>query len=221
VSAREHHLAVRRTARYYTLGAEPAAAAELWYVMHGYGQLAAYFIRPFDAIATDRRCVVAPEALNRFYHESTSWQSSGSARAGASWMTREDRLHEIADYLSYLDALHAALLAGRDPATVRVAVLGFSQGVATALRWACRGAVRADLVIAWAGPMPPDIDAAAAEPLRRARFVRVLGDQDPMAVPEALEVEAQRVGRLGLATGVLRYDGGHALDAGVIARLAG
>ena len=45
----EHHLSVARTARYYTLG-EPGAT-EVWFVCHGYGQLAGRFLRRFEPIA--------------------------------------------------------------------------------------------------------------------------------------------------------------------------
>jgi hypothetical protein len=40
----EHHLTVRRTARYHVLGDAAEAIREVWIVCHGYGQLAAEFI---------------------------------------------------------------------------------------------------------------------------------------------------------------------------------
>ncbi len=64
---REHHLPVTRTARYHTLGPESGAPKQLWIVCHGYGQLAARFLRHFEIINDGTRLIVAPEALSRFY----------------------------------------------------------------------------------------------------------------------------------------------------------
>src|SRR6266550_1297389 len=128
----EHHLSVARTARYYTLG-EPGAT-EVWFVCHGYGQLAGRFLRRFEPIADGSRLVVAPEGLNRFY------VGSGEHRdqpVGATWMTREDRLNEIADYVKYLDAVYADVFGGK-PTAARVRALGFSQGAAPGTRGVTR-----------------------------------------------------------------------------------
>ena len=39
-----HKIAVERTARYATAGADPADTTTLWVVFHGYGQLASEFV---------------------------------------------------------------------------------------------------------------------------------------------------------------------------------
>ncbi|MCA1790257.1 MAG: hypothetical protein LC667_10475, partial [Thioalkalivibrio sp.] len=59
-----------RTARYRVLG-DPASAREVWFVLHGYRQMAGRFIRRFGPLpgAGRSRAVVAPEALSRFYIE--------------------------------------------------------------------------------------------------------------------------------------------------------
>ena len=106
----EHHLEVRRTARYHTLG--ESGAGEVWIVCHGYAQLARYFLRAFAAIDDGSRYIVAPEALNRYYHETAPGVHGPDARIAATWMTREDRDTEISDYIAYLDALAARVAAG-------------------------------------------------------------------------------------------------------------
>ncbi|HJS73420.1 MAG TPA: phospholipase, partial [Vicinamibacteria bacterium] len=85
-----HHLAVPRTARYLTLGPGEGPIEEVWFLLHGYGQLASELLHYARALAGDRRLLVAPEGLSRFYHEDHE-------KVGASWMTREDRLAEIDD----------------------------------------------------------------------------------------------------------------------------
>lgn len=212
--AQEHLLPVTRQARYYTLGAAPADAREVWYVLHGYGQLAAYFIRHFAALDNTRRLVVAPEALSRFYLDDTY------RRAGASWMTREDREHEIEDYLAYLSSLHARLAAGL-PGNAAVHVLGFSQGCETAARWATLGGLRPRRLMLWGGRLPSDLNLALyRDALRQARLTLIRGAEDTYATPaRAAELED----RLNLHTipySALVYDGGHHLDADVLRALA-
>src|SRR5881296_4496989 len=135
----EHHITTSRTARYYTLGQLGPSTREIWFVCHGYGQLAGRFVRHFEPLAGKTRFMVAPEALSRFYLEDTAVPAS-QRKVGATWMTREDRLREIDDYVRYLDALHAEVFARVERGAVTLHLLGFSQGTATACRWAARGA---------------------------------------------------------------------------------
>src|SRR5688500_9204944 len=87
----EHHITVRRTARYYTLGPVDGDVAEVWIVCHGFAQLAGRFMRHFTAIDDGTRLIVAPEALNRFYVEAVPGVHGPDSKVGATWMTREDR----------------------------------------------------------------------------------------------------------------------------------
>ena len=216
--ANEHQLTVGKTARYCTLG-DPSGAREVWFVLHGYGQLAPYFIRHFAPLDDGTRLIVAPEALSRFYVEQTSWKGAGQSRVGASWMTREAREADIADNVTYLDSLYQQVFetVRRD---ARVVVLGFSQGVATACRWAALGKARADTLVMWAGPLPPDLGQNAAAPLTRMKVIRVLGDRDDLASPEAIAAEHALAGRLGITADLVRFAGGHELDAATLKGLA-
>ena len=63
--ARSAHAETPRTARYWHVGTPDAR--DVWVALHGYGQLAEYFVRHFVPFAGDERLVVAPEALSRFY----------------------------------------------------------------------------------------------------------------------------------------------------------
>ena len=121
---KEHHIRVTRTARYYTLGDIEGNPQEVWFVLHGHMYLARQFIRYFRALEDPGRLIVAPEGLSRSYvnHE--------ERRVGASWMTKEDRLNEIADYVNYLDELYRHLFESLSRSSVRVHVVGFSQGAA-------------------------------------------------------------------------------------------
>jgi hypothetical protein len=75
----EHHLGVRRTARYFTLGPAAAGAREVWIVLHGYGQLAARFLRHFATLDDGARASSPPKAC-RAYAE--AGRKTRSAPAG-------------------------------------------------------------------------------------------------------------------------------------------
>lgn len=218
---REQHITVPRTARYYTLGRAGPELGQVWFVCHGYGQLAARFIRRFRGLDNGRRLIVAPEALSRFYLGDHGGPHGPESRVGATWMTREDRLREIDDYVRYLDLLHDHVMAGVDRASVRVVVLGFSQGTATVARWVTLGRVRPDELILWAGGFPPDLDLQrAAERLAGVRVRIVAGEQDRLVTPRALEAEIGRLRAHGLEPELIRFDGGHQLDPDTLGRLA-
>jgi predicted esterase len=222
--ARVAHVEVPPTARYYTLG-DAATARELWVVLHGYGQLAGYFVRHFAPLA-DGRLVVAPEALNRFYLESRAEEGPNGApphgrRVGATWMTREDRAAEIADYVRALDAVVAAAADGIDLARVPLVVLGFSQGATTAARWldarARAGARPAARFVMWQGEWPNDRDLAAAAWLRETRLTIVSSPDDPFATPARVATLLETLDAHGIAHDRLTFDGGHRMDAATLA----
>lgn len=216
----ERHLEVRRTARYYTTGDVGPATRSLWFVLHGYRQLASRFLRRFEPIATATRTIVAPEALSRFYIEEEVGGPHGpESRVGATWMTREDRLHEIDDYVSYLDALHAELT--RKTPDAHVVVLGFSQGSATAGRWATLGNARIDRLVLWAGALPHDLDETSAAPkLRALRPVFVVGQQDRWAGPDSWTHEEARLRALDIPTEMITHEEGHVIERAALDTLA-
>lgn len=212
--ASEHKIQIARTARYYTLG-EPAART-CWLVCHGYAQLAGRFIRSFESVAGSEHFIVAPEGLHRFYLDPAD-RPAAQRRVGATWMTREDRETDIADYIAYLDAVYGA--------TCRhaqfVNVLGFSQGVATVARWAAATEQRIDRLVLWGSYLPPDLDwRVAAERLSRFPVQFVIGDQDEFAdARKQAELEAH-ARQAGLSLLVTVFNGGHVMDAVTLQRIS-
>ncbi len=214
MAAQEHHLAVPRTARYVTLGPNHHDLAEVWFVCHGYGQLAEQFLQQFDALDDGSRLIVAPEALSRFYLEGTGGQ------VGASWMTKVDRLREIDDYVAYLDALYTQVFERVDRDAVRVVVFGFSQGGATAARWVSRGAVHAEHLVLWAAVVPDEL--RSREGFRRLRaldLTLVYGRTDPDLKPLLAE-QRTHLEAHGITAHHLGFDGGHRLDRETLAAVA-
>jgi len=209
----EHHFSTSRSARYFTLGS-PEQAGDLWFVCHGYGQLAARFLERFHLLEAEGRCIVAPEGLSRFYLT----ESPTERRVGASWMTREDRLYEIDDYLRYLDAVYAKIVLRN----ARVTVLGFSQGTATACRRTALGSSRIDRLIVWGGEVPPDLDLAnprAAERLRGSKLTLVFGSRDQFFTPKIVTATEARLREHKIPYELVPFEGGHEIDASTLQRL--
>lgn len=212
----EHRLPVTRTARFLTLGPLDTPVTQLWFAFHGYGQLAAGFADTLRALEDGARLVVVPEGLSRFYLD------QGAGRVGASWMTREDREQEIDDYVGYLDALYAHVTArAHRTAGCTLHLLGFSQGAATAARWAVRGTPRPDQLILWGGDVPPDLDGArAAKRLDGVRVALVAGTRDRFIDPAVLTKQTAALDRMRIRHEVLRFEGGHRLDDETLRGLA-
>lgn len=222
MAPQEHHLPVTRTARYWTMG-PLENPREVWFVLHGYKQLARRFLRRFEPIDDGGRLVVAPEGLSRFYVAAQEGRHGAASLVGATWMTREDRDHEIHDYVGYLDALSDRVLAGlRVTPSGGVTVLGFSQGVATATRWVVRGRMRPDRLVLWGDFTPPDLDLDAARSiLGSVPMTLVRGHSDRALLPRLAAEEAERLQAAGLAPELIHYEGGHDIDEGTLRRIAG
>ncbi|HUF30634.1 MAG TPA: hypothetical protein VMM77_08190 [Gemmatimonadaceae bacterium] len=217
----ERPLRTWRTARYYVLGTPGAAVRDIWFVCHGYGQLAASFAQGLEPLASAERIIVAPEALSRFYLDALD-QGGASRRVGATWMTREDREAEIGDYVGYLDAVYATVLGELPTVGARVHVLGFSQGVATVVRWLALGNARADALTLWAGGLPHDLALDDyAERFSRMTVTIVAGERDRLVGEEPLAAARARLFASGIDHELVRFAGGHRLDDAVLRQLAG
>lgn len=199
----EHHLKVQRTARYYCSNVITAQTKQVWLVIHGFGQQAESFIQNFEFAFSSERVFVAPEALNRFYLKGSHGQ------VGATWMTKEDRLNEIADYIAYLDDLYNAVVGSRTD--LKITVLGFSQGASTATRWANATSKRIDRVIVYAGEVAPElVPLSDSSGLRKTENHFVYGTADEF-FPVQLMRDAQ-VQYSSLQFKVTEFEGGHVIQ---------
>lgn len=217
--ATEHHLKTPRSARYFTLGDTATAPAEIWVVCHGYGQLAERFVQRFEALDDGSRLVVAPEALSRFYVAGSGLEPD--SRVGASWMTREDRLLEMEDYIGYLDAVCGEVRARLGASNAKLVALGFSQGTATAARWAMRGRSGVDRLVLWAGLLPPDVEPAVeAARLSALGLTLVAGETDDY-VMKGLEAQKAALEGAGVRYRLVTFKGGHSIEAAALRELTG
>lgn len=215
----ERHIEVPRTARYFLNGEIGKQITDVWFACHGYGQLAADFVKEFDCIAQPHRLIVVPEAMSRFYLSSPSGFHGPDSKIGATWMTREDREVEIADYVRYLDLLHKEILSAIS-ATPRITVLGFSQGGATANRWLTRGSSHADRLIMWGSLLPQDADLEqAAEFFRGVALTIVYGTRDQYAGQGVIASYEKLLTGSRIPYRAITFDGGHRMDRDTLRNL--
>ena len=120
-----HRFKSLKTYRYFSISGKEKPR-DLLITLHGYGQLAAYFIKKFNT-CPDNYDILAPEGPHRFY------KNGYSGRVGASWMTKEAREDDIEDNLHWLNLWLSEHL--RSNHYEKIILLGFSQGGATAARW--------------------------------------------------------------------------------------
>lgn len=210
----EVHLTVKRTARYYLLSDESEPVTEVWLVAHGYGQLAQYFIQHFKTLLRPGVLIVSPEGLSRFYLYGLS------GRVGASWMTREDRLNEIQDYVDYLSQVYQHVCEEKAIAGHRLYVLGFSQGVPTVCRWMAETNFKVDALICWAGFFPHDMIWNTDMKNRFAMPVyMVYGNEDIYIEKDSLNKLHEFKKQLQLNTRDVVFSGGHSLQKDTLLRI--
>ncbi|MCX6169539.1 MAG: dienelactone hydrolase family protein [Ignavibacteriales bacterium] len=212
--ATSKNIVVSKSARYYLLGEYSEKINSVWFVLHGYGQLAEKFITYFKPVINETTMVIAPEALNRFYLKGFS------GNVGATWMTKEGREEEINDYVSYLDSVYDEVIKYGITRNAKVIVLGFSQGTATACRWTTKGKSKIDRLILWGGGIPPDIDLKHHNGLFNSINLEiVIGSEDEFIPEEQVENEIKRLQEIKLNYKIHRFNGKHELKANILRQL--
>ena len=201
-----HATAVTRTAHYASLGQPGEHIKQLWIVTHGYGQLAKTFIRRFLPIWDEQTLIIAPEGLSRFY-----W-GGFDGPVVASWMTREDRLDEIADFSNMMDQLYEQYVPLCHP-EVEINLLGFSQGTATQVRWIMRSFPKVHRLILWAGQLPEDLDYQPhLKYFTEKQLFYAYGDADPFITPKRLAFLEQVIADSGLTFTEIPFAGEHKVE---------
>jgi len=193
----------------------PHESNKVLFALHGYGQLPAFFVRHFAPVVAAGWTVVAPEGLHRFYVSGTS------GRVGASWMTKEARETDIEDTLKWLERVRQEVLGHHRPK--ELVLLGFSQGVAAAMRWAAlRGhAGTWDRLVFWAGVLPPDLPwtEEGLSALRNTPIDTALGDDDPFFDAKLADDSHHLLTQAGLEPVHHSFHGGHRINGELLATI--
>ena len=207
----KHEIKINKTAVYHTLG-EVKTAKKIWIVLHGYGYLAEFFIKKFNPVLNDRTAIIAPEGLSKFYLNGVGVDG----RMGASWLTKDNRETEIDDYIKYLDQLYKAIIEENETSNLKINVVGFSQGGATASRWIANQKSKCDNFILWASSFAEEIDL---ETLSKNKKVFVLvGDADKFIKEEQVNSYEKLLASSNIECQLIRFEGKHDIPKEVLIR---
>ncbi len=216
-----HNIKVSRTARYATWGEYNENTQQVWFVIHGYGQLAEFFVKKFHFLNPKTHFVIAPEALSRHYLDGFT------GKVGAVWMTREDRDAEIEDYLAYLNQLFVSLSEKYRFSTqknLQFNLLAFSQGCSTGWRWIVQAkenlGISFQKYILNAGDFPKDVDMIAFHAQNPdTKLYYLYGNEDEL-IPQIHFQEGIELHK-NILTNVMIFEGKHELHQPFLMELMG
>lgn len=210
MTSKSKYLCIEFKCRYYQLGELSESTKQIWFVLHGQGHLAQYFIKQFEPLDNNSNLVIAPEGLNRYYIDGFT------GRVGATWMTKEDRLTDIGNYIKFLNEVYNEVMMSA-PANIKINLLGFSQGVATVTRWALQKHINFHRLILWAGIFPYDMDFDfGKQKLKDVEIFSILGNKDPYVSDKIIMKQLDYEARLGLEVKKISFEGEHELNAEVL-----
>jgi predicted esterase len=199
---------------HYSVSHEPNfREKEIWLVLHGYGQLAEFFIRKFTPFDSEDRLILAPEGTN--YQYLTGFHG----KVGANWMTKHERETAIANNHRFLDLLLDSFLE-KYTKVPKVHVLGFSQGAATATRWASRWNGQINTLVLWAGGFAHDLILGDANlKFQDTKLMLVTGTDDTLMTQESISKQEELIQRLEKEVIRLYFSGGHEIESNLLEKI--
>lgn len=207
MSIEEKSIDFNFSARYFDNGLEIEKTKAIWFVFHGYGQLAFYFIRKFESLKNAGIRVIAPEGLSKFYLDEKT------QRVGANWMTKDDRIRDIKNYQTYFKNVYQEVLSKYKEKNWPITLLGFSQGGATVGRCAALDGIQYNRLILWAGLFPFDMDSETGRATFKDKIIEfVYGTEDPY-LNDSRFAEMEKLSKMfGVSPRVTTFKGGHIID---------
>lgn len=205
----------QRQCKVVYLGNPTNRIKRIWIVLHGYGQLAQYFIKNFESVIDDETLIVAPEGMSRFYLDGLS------GRVGSSWMTKEEREREIEDNNAYLDGVTEHVLNLCDDAiNPEINVLAFSQGVPVACRWLIRSKCQPKKFCLWAGALPHDVQLLMLRELfDKIKGIVVYGVEDEYITQIGAQSVYDLIEKHKLQLEIHTFNGGHKIDTDTLKKV--
>jgi predicted esterase len=193
-----HIIATEVHGRYLVREPDAAPPWPLLIGFHGHGEEASDQLREMAAIPdTERWLLVAVQALHPFY-------TRNQERVVATWMTRLDREHAIADNVAYVGRVLQGIrqrYATRAP----LVFAGFSQGGAMAYRAAAQ--YEAQGLIILAADVPPDVTAGPRVPLPPTLIGR--GTRDEWYTQAKQDADVRALGAMGVQAEICVFEAGH------------
>ncbi|WP_425237337.1 alpha/beta hydrolase [Ulvibacterium sp.] len=207
---KEKKIRYNTTGTYETLNHLEKSTKNVWIVLHGMGYLSRFFLKHFKELPPDENYIIAPQAPSKYYLD------SAYKHVGASWLTKENTILETKNVLAYLDAIWEA---ENIPENCKLIVLGFSQGVSIAARWAVHKKLPVHRLVLYAGGIPNELRPTDFDFLRRnkTKIEIFIGNKDEYITEKRLKEELKKIRSLfeGRAE-VIIFEGGHELKKEII-----
>ncbi len=199
---------------YYLQGAISRKTQNIWFIFHGYGQLAEEFANVFSEINSDENALIFPQGLSKFYLKGVD------GKIGSNWMTSYERDMEINNYLAYLDQLFFHEIKPNLEER-NLNILGFSQGGHTASRWIYRSGIRYNKLVFWGSGLAHEIDKKMVRNsfMGGGENLVVIGDEDRFIDCKHLQRMKKRYESIGFEYQVIEYHGGHDIDPYILKQL--
>ena len=213
MASKEKQISYTTANTYSTMNTLNEKTRNVWVVFHGIGFLSRYFIKYFNELPKEENYIIAPQAPSKYY------LNKDFKYVGASWLTKENTVLETTNVLNYMDNLFTS---ENIPAHCQLIVLGFSQGVSIATRWAAKSKINLDQLILYAGGIPEELTPDDFKFLlaRNAKIKMVLGNKDEFITEARLIKETKKMDSLfsGKAE-LIKFDGGHEIRKDILISL--
>jgi len=200
------YIEVKKTARFTTYGKLSQKTKYFWFALHGSKMRCDQILYKFSEFDPETHFIVAPEALSRFYLEGFGGD------VVAMWMTKRDRLKEIADFSGYLTALYQKFESQLSPECSKI-ILGFSQGGTTTYRWLHHDQINVDHLIAYSCWIPEDIDLTLSKTeLNATKSIYTYGLQDQFLTADRIEAVNAVIAKNKMDIRFEPYEGMHKIS---------
>jgi predicted esterase len=181
--------------------------------LHGWGQNARRFLRDFRCLKDEPLFIAAPQGPHQFYLDTPD------RKVGFNWLTRYDKASAIRDTNAYLARLleHLQDECPYDPQ--RIYLMGFSQGVSMAWRFAVSGLVKPAGMVACCADLASDVAARLPETQPFPVYL-AYGKEDPLVPADKMDEAIHALRDAGFPCKQDIFDGGHELPEPLLERVA-
>ena len=188
-------------------------APALLLAVHGWGQNAKRFIRDFKPLQDRNILIIVPQGPHQFYLD------PGIKKVGFNWLSAYEKENSINDINHYFASLIQSVGENTPFDKNRIFLLGFSQGVSMASRFAVSGLVQPTGLICCGADLAPDV--AEKLPQVSPYPVYLAHGQDDQLIPrEKLEEAEAGYKALNFPYIIDDYEGGHEITPDLVERIA-
>lgn len=209
----EKEVSYQTTNSYSTLNSFSRTTKNVWFVCHGMGYLSRFFLRYFDELNPDENYLIAPQAQSKYYI------TPKFKHIGASWLTKENTIHETQNVMRYFDAVFQAEQLSEN---MNLILLGYSQGVSVALRYIAKRQLKCSQIVIMSGKIPTELTVADFEFLNpKTKISMIYGTMDPYLDENSLLSEKNRAFELfnHCDLHIIPFEGTHKVNKSILKQM--